>query len=375
MRNAMFTDRADSADVRFDRCGSSCSRAIVAAGRACVPAAIAMTISSFVPALAQAAEVEELDAQAMYCSATVQSLHRACGEEVDSDYWVAFGICINESDDADRRECFSDAKQARAEGTQLCAKQLTGRRNACGLLGEDRYDPPFEQGSFETNFSNLSNPNRYFPLGIGNQWEFRSQTQSIKVQVLNETKLIDDVRCIVVRDEVREQGDLVESTNDWYAQAKDGNVWYCGEETATFESFAGDHPRKPERVSIDGSFKAGRDGDKPGIIFRAAPSPGEAYVEESSLANAEDATVVLSVSYAYGKHPELDQLVPRKLAKLLCAGDCVVTKNFSLLEPGVFERKYYAPGIGVFLEVEPGSGEVVQLVKCNVDPRCASLSR
>jgi hypothetical protein len=37
------------------------------------------------------------------------------------------------------------------------------------------------------------------------------------------------------------------------------------------------------------------------------------------------------------------------------------------------ERKYYAPGIGVFLEVEPESGEVVRLVKCNVDPRCASL--
>jgi hypothetical protein len=177
----------------------------------------------------------------------------------------------------------------------------------------------------------------------------------------------------VVRDEVKEDGDLIESTNDWYAQAKDGNVWYCGEETRSFESFDGDRPRKPELVNIDGSFKAGRDGDKPGIIFRASPQVGEAYVEESSLANAEDATVVLSTNYAYGKNPVLDQLVPRKLAQLLCAGDCIVTRNFSLLQPGVFERKYYAPGIGVFLEVEPDSKEVVQLVKCNVDPRCAAL--
>jgi hypothetical protein len=51
----------------------------------------------------------------------------------------------------------------------------------------------------------------------------------------------------------------------------------------------------------------------------------------------------------------------------------VVTRNFSMLEPGVFERKYYAPGIGVFLETEPESGEVQRLVKCNVDPRCAAL--
>jgi hypothetical protein len=53
----------------------------------------------------------------------------------------------------------------------------------------------------------------------------------------------------------------------------------------------------------------------------------------------------------------------------------VVTKNFSTLDPSSIERKYYAPGIGVFLEVEPESGEVVQLVKCNVDRRCASLPK
>ena len=67
-------------------------------------------------------------------------------------------------------------------------------------------------------------------------------------------------------------------------------------------------------------------------------------------------------------------LVPRTLARLLCANNCAVTRNFSLLVPGNDERKYYAPGIGVFLEVTPDSGEVVQLVKCNVDPRCAALS-
>jgi hypothetical protein len=40
---------------------------------------------------------------------------------------------------------------------------------------------------------------------------------------------------------------------------------------------------------------------------------------------------------------------------------------------GAFARKYYAKGIGVFLEVEVQSSEVVRLVACNVDPRCASL--
>ena len=89
----------------------------------------------------------------------------------------------------------------------------------------------------------------------------------------------------------------------------------------------------------------------------------------------KETLLMLAAATLFAGNPELDELVPRRLAKLLCAGDCVVTKNFSLLDPGVFERKYYAPGIGVFLEVEPDSGEVVQLVTCNVDPRRASLPR
>jgi hypothetical protein len=322
---------------------------------------------------ANASAIDDLLAQGKYCSATAQAIFQACGHEAQDDYLIGFAICINESDAQDRAECFQDARETRTEDLQLCRDQLAGRRDACGKLGEGRYDPGFEAFAFDRDFTNLTNPNPYFPLGIGNRWQFRSQTQSTTVEILNQTKLIDDVRCIVSRDVVSEEGKVIEATNDWYAQAKNGNVWYCGEETAEFETFRGDRPQLPEVVSIDGSFKAGRDGDKPGIIFKANPTVGEIYVEEASLGNAEDATIVLSVDYAYGKNPVLDRLVPRQLAQYLCAGNCVVTRNFSLLEPGVFERKYYAPGIGVFLEVEPDSGEVNRLVGCTVDPRCAGL--
>jgi hypothetical protein len=87
-------------------------------------------------------------------------------------------------------------------------------------------------------------------------------------------------------------------------------------------------------------------------------------------------TEVLSTTYSFGSGgPELDELVPPDLAALFCsAGDCVVTKNFSLLEPGVFARKYYAPGIGVFLEVEPDEAKSIRLVNCNFDSRCAMLT-
>jgi hypothetical protein len=49
----------------------------------------------------------------------------------------------------------------------------------------------------------------------------------------------------------------------------------------------------------------------------------------------------------------------------------VVTREFTPIEPGVEALKYYAPGIGVFLEVEDGA--ITQLVGCNVDPVCDEL--
>jgi hypothetical protein len=324
---------------------------------------------------AAAAGVDELLAQGRFCSATAQAELQACGHQTLDDYWIAVGVCINESDSRERVACLADAKSSRDEANQLCADQHTARTRFCRSVGEDRYDPPFEPALFERDYAHPGYSNPYFPLVIGSHWEFRSATQSTRVRVLNATKLIDDVRCVVVRDEVSEDGVVIEATNDWFAQAKDGAVWYCGEETAEFATFAGDHPQRPELVSIDGSFKAGRDGDEPGIIFPATPAPGQVYREESSLGNAEDGAQILAVDYAYGKRPELDRMVPPRLAKLLCAGNCVVTKNFSQLEPDVVERKYYAPGIGVFLEIEPASGEVVRLVGCNVDPRCASLPK
>jgi hypothetical protein len=149
---------------------------------------------------------------------------------------------------------------------------------------------------------------------------------------------------------------------------------YCGENTAEYETFAGDDPVEPERVSMDGTFKAGRDGDKAGLLFPASPRVGSTYRQEFSAGNAEDAAMVLSTTYSYGHDATLDQLVPPALAQLLCAaGDCVVTAEFSPLSPGNLEHKYFARGIGFFLATKPGRGGVEQLVGCNMDARCASL--
>ena len=58
---------------------------------------------------------------------------------------------------------------------------------------------------------------------------------------------------------------------------------------------------------------------------------------------------------------------------MLCNDDCIVTRDFSPLEPDAEERKYYAPGIGMFLEVDPETGDIVQLVDCSFDVVCDML--
>jgi hypothetical protein len=307
-----------------------------------------------------------------FCSTTASTLFEACRFELRDDFLVAKAKCLNLADMEERKECTTSAKEDRAESRENCQATLDWRHDACAVLGESRYDPDFDPKDFDDDFDDLTNPNPYFPLAIGNHWEFQGAGEVNTLDVLDQTKRIDGVTCIVVRDLVTKDGDQVELTDDWFAQALDGNVWYCGEEVKDFESFAGDMPRLPELVSIDGSFKAGRDLDKPGIIFLASPSAGQAYIEEFSLGNAEDVTEVLSTTYAWGDDIDLDRSVPEALAEQLCEDDCVVTKNYSLLEPGVTARKYYARDIGFFLEVTP-DGEVIQLTDCNFDPRCSTL--
>ena len=333
----------------------------------------AMTISAAPNNNAAGSGARAATVSAGYCSQTAELLAGACEHERQDDYLRAAAVCTNESDTGDRADCFAEAEAARGEAGQLCDEQAEGRMDACQALGEDRYDPEFEPGDFEKDYKKLATTNAYFPLGVGNRWEYRGGVEVNTVEVLPRTKLVDEVPCVVLRDRVWKDGDLVEDTDDWFAQARDGSVWYCGEEVKDFESFKGDAPRLPELISIDGSFKAGRDGDKPGIIFLASPRAGEVYQEEFSLGHAEDMTEVLSITYGVGHDRDLDRFVPRQLVRRLCANDCVVTRNTSKLEPGTFALKYFAPGIGFFLEVQPEGHEVLQLVNCNFDPRCTSL--
>lgn len=172
--------------------------------------------------------------------------------------------------------------------------------------------------------------NPYWPMTPGNRWVSRSSEERIVVQVTNRKKTIaGGIEAAVVRDTVTDNnGDLVEVTDDWYAQDSDGNIWYLGEDVKDYKD--------GKVVSTGGSWEHGVDGALGGIAIPADPERGEKYRQEYYEGEAEDRAEVLSVSSRV--------IVP--------AGEfegCLQTSDTTPLEPGTEERKYYCKGVGPVL--------------------------
>jgi len=140
------------------------------------------------------------------------------------------------------------------------------------------------------------------------------------------------VDTVGVHDAVTLENEPVEGTLDWYAQDRDGNVWYFGESTKEF---------KDGTVDTAGSFEGGVDGAQPGIIMPGHPQVGDQYRQEFAKDVAEDTGEVLSLTGS-----ETTLLTGPATALL-------VTKDSDLLDPtGPGENKYYACGIGLILTVQ-----------------------
>jgi hypothetical protein len=307
------------------------------------------------------------------CSQSANSLLAACRLESSVDAFEARARCVNLADAGERAGCFDEIEDAREEAGDECSEQNEARRALCEEIGEAPYEPDMDPSLFQSPRS-PSLPNPWFPLAVGNRWVFQGDGERIEVEVQDETKRIAGVDCIVVNDRAFVAGVVVEDTDDWFGLRTDGSVEYCGELSQELEVFSGDDPEQPQLVSIEGSFKAGVDGAKSGTLFMGVPIAGTTYRQEWAATEAEDVGTVLSTSYRYGQDAFLDQAVPRGLAELMCANaDCVVVADTSTLSPDAYEHKYFARGVGLFLETNPSEGAAVPLIGCSHDPRCASL--
>ena len=176
--------------------------------------------------------------------------------------------------------------------------------------------------------------NPYLPLKPGTVFRYRGVGDDGKTRELNivrvtrHKKRIMGIDATVVLDKVWAGGRPEEKTFDWYAQDRDGNVWYMGEDSFDFE-----HGRW---VRNDGSWTAGVGNGKPGVIMLAHPRRGDAYRQEYSPGHAVDEAKVLGPGGAMS--------TPfREFRRTL------LTREFSTIDKQ-YEKKWYARGIGVIQE-------------------------
>ena len=203
---------------------------------------------------------------------------------------------------------------------------------------------PFNKSNFHNS---LKIDNMYLPLIPGvtmiyNGTSDGDPTRDVFV-VTNDTKEILGITARVVHDDGYTKGKHEETTNDWFAQDDNGNVWYMGEFTTDLSN----------KGSHEGSWEAGVKGAKAGIVMEAKPNVGDTYNQEFAKGVAEDKGTVLSlnetVSVPFGTFSNV-----------------LKTKDFSPLEPDIVENKYYAQHLGQIKAINvKGESEVETLVQIN----------
>jgi hypothetical protein len=220
-----------------------------------------------------------------------------------------------------------------------CTMTACGDGAACDPTPDPSYNPQIVPADFSSNITNALSP-----FQPGSTWTLKSAAEEITITVLPDKKTVMGVECAVVRDTVKNPttGDVIEDTYDWYAQHKDGSVWYFGEDTKNYSG--------GQVVSTHGSWEGGVNGAIPGIVMPASPtvtSPPTPYRQEYYPCEAEDEAEVVAVNESV--------TVP--------AGSytaCVRTRDFTRLDPATVEFKTYCPDVGVVLIQNAKTGEKLE---------------
>jgi hypothetical protein len=191
----------------------------------------------------------------------------------------------------------------------------------------------FDRNNFD---SSTKIDNKWFPLQPGMQLIYEGFTREENTRVPHRvvqtvtdlTKVVTDVRAVVVWDVDYKDGELQESEIVFFAQDKDGNVWQLGELVEKYEEgdFVGAH-----------AWISGMEGASAGIMMKADPQPG-------------------APSYSQGYAPppinwsdraKVDQVGQKSCVPAGCYKDVLVIAESSTKEgPDAQQLKYYAPSVG-----------------------------
>lgn len=152
-------------------------------------------------------------------------------------------------------------------------------------------------------------------------------TTTLVITVMNETITISGVETRIVEERETVNGRVVEISKNYYAFCTRTNtVFYFGEDVAMYKD--------GKVTGHSGSWKAGSDGAKAGVMMPGIIFIGSRYYQEIAPTVAMDRVEIISTS---------DTIVT--LAGTFV--NCLKTQETTPLEPKGREYKLYAPGIGL----------------------------
>ncbi len=182
--------------------------------------------------------------------------------------------------------------------------------------------------------------NVYFILEPGHQLTLAGQENGkateLIITVLDETLEVNGVQTRVVEERESADDKLVEVSRNYFALGiQTRNLYYFGEDVDMFKADG--------KVTHDGSWRAGREGARQGILIPGKPKVGDRYYQERAEGIAMDR----------GENVSLIQRVQTGIGQFK---SCLKVRETSALEPGT-EYKTYAPDVGL---VESGELRLIK---------------
>jgi hypothetical protein len=220
----------------------------------------------------------------------------------------------------------------------MTSSEVVGQQQATSPLTSFSVNQTSEEWTASFDLENCdfasTGENSYFILEPGYQvileGEENGEELQLTMTVLDETKLVDGVQTRVVEEMESEGGNLVEVSRNYFAICKPTNdAFYFGEDVDIYED--------GEIVSHEGTWLAGRNGAKAGMIMPGKVEVGMKYYQEIAPGVAEDRAEIVSVN-------EVLDTPAGKFQNVL------KTEETNPLEPSEEEYKFYASGIGLIQE-------------------------
>jgi hypothetical protein len=194
------------------------------------------------------------------------------------------------------------------------------------LSGTESCDP--RAGGFSVDIDN-----EFFPLPVGHRVTLEGEEGSahlvVRITSLDETETVAGVETRVVEEFESKDGNVVEISRNFFAQAADGTVCYFGEDVDIYDGSG-------NVTSHSGEWRAGEDGNLPGVFMPPSVEVGLAFRQEIAPGIAEDQSKVI----ALGERTE----VPAGTFE-----DTVTMRDGSPLD-GSTGDKVYAAGIGLIVD-------------------------